>query len=219
MAKASKTNVTTVVQLCQDGKYRWVHEMNLYKDPTILLLLLKIFAWVCFGIWVLFVLLQIFDSVGSSITEKIWFSTKVMLIVSAVFMVLCVISYYIYALIMGGKYCMLFEMDEQGIMNRQMKKQVEKARLIGAITALAGIASRNLTTTAVGLNAGARTEMYSVFSSVKSVQSFPNRLLIKVNESFNHNQVYASPGDYEFVLNYILDHVQPAVREKFDSKQ
>ena len=119
---------------------------------------------------------------------------------------------------MGGKYCMLFEMDEQGVLNKQMKKQVKKAQLIGAITALAGIASRNLTTTAVGINAAARTEMYSAFSNVKSVESFPNRQLIKVNERLNHNQVFASTSDYDFVLNYILEHVEPAVRDKFNSK-
>ena len=28
---------TTRVQLCNDGKYRWVHEVSLYKNPVILL--------------------------------------------------------------------------------------------------------------------------------------------------------------------------------------
>lgn len=57
MARTDVANYTDTVQLCQDGKYRWVFEMSLYKNPTILFLLLKIFAWIGFGIWLFTILL------------------------------------------------------------------------------------------------------------------------------------------------------------------
>lgn len=218
MANNQEANYTDTVQLCQDGKYRWVYEMSLYKNPTILFLVLKIFAWVCCGIWLFSILLRGCDAIDSKdFFEMAWGDTKFFLILTAGVMVLCLLGYYLYALIMGGKYCVLFEMDQNGVMHKQMPKQVKKAQLIGAITALAGVMSHNITTTAVGLNSAARTEMYSRFASVKSVEANPRRHVIKVNETLNHNQVYASAQYYDFVLRFILDHVQPQVREKFKS--
>lgn len=210
------TNATPEVQLCQDGMYRWVYEMSLYKNPTILLLTLKIFAWVILGLWVFMNLLRACEAIDASdFMESLWFNTKLTLIVGGVILALCVLGYYLYALIMGGKYCVLFEMNEQGVMHKQMAKQVKKAQLIGFITALAGIASRNLTTTAVGMNAAVRTEMYSTFDSVTSVNAIPRRNVINIHEGLFHNQVYASTEDFDFVVNYILDHVNPEVRNKF----
>lgn len=216
-----KTNdATTRVQLCNDGKYRWVHEVNLYKNPVILILLLKIFFWVCVGIWAFSMLLRGCDSIDSKdFLDMAWSDTKMFLIITAVFMALCLISYYIYALIMGGKYCVLFEMNEQGVLHKQMPKQAKKAEILGAITALAGVMSRNITTTAVGLNAAGRTEMYTTFANVKTVESIPKRNTIKVNETLNHNQVYVSAADHDFVLRYILDHVPLKARDKFMGHQ
>ncbi len=212
-------DATTRVQLCNDGKYRWVHEVSLYKNPVILILLLKIFFWVCVGIWAFSILLRGCDSIDSKdFLDMAWGDTKMFMIITAGAMVLCLISYYIYALIMGGKYCVLFEMNEKGVLHKQMPKQAKKAELIGAITALAGVMSRNITTTAVGLNAAGRTEMYSTFASVKTVESLPKRNTIKVNETLNHNQVYVSAADYDFVLRYILDHVPLKARDKFMGK-
>ena len=212
-------DATTRVQLCNDGKYRWVHEVSLYKNPVILILLLKIFFWVCVGIWAFSILLRGCDSIDSKdFLDMAWGDTKMFMIITAGFMVLCLISYYIYALIMGGKYCVLFEMNEKGVLHKQMPKQAKKAELIGAITALAGVMSRNITTTAVGLNAAGRTEMYSTFASVKTVESLPKRNTIKVNETLNHNQVYVSAADHDFVLRYILDHVPLKARDKFMGK-
>ncbi|HAP51148.1 MAG TPA: hypothetical protein DCQ56_08035 [Porphyromonadaceae bacterium] len=219
MARTDVANYTDTVQLCQDGKYRWVFEMSLYKNPTILFLLLKIFAWIGFGIWLFTILLQGCDAVDSKdFWAMAWADTKVFLIVIAGLLLLCAMGYYLYALIMGGKYCVLFEMDDKGIMHKQMPEQVKKAQLIGAITALAGVKGGSFTATAAGMNAAVRTEMYTEFASVKSVKAFPHRNLIKVNETLKHNQVYVAAQYFDFVLRYILEHVQPQTREKFSSK-
>ena len=188
--------------------------MSLYKNPTILLLVLKIFFWVCFGIWIFSILMRGCDASDSEdFLDMALNDSKFFLIFTAGFMLLCLIGYYFYALIMGGKYCVIFEMDEKGVLHKQMPKQAKKAEVIKALTVLAGLASRNITTTAVGLNA--RTEMYTEFASVKSVKAKRRRNLIKVNETLSHNQVYASAGDFDFVLRYILDHISPQVKDKY----
>ena len=49
--------------------------------------------------------------------------------------------------------------------------------------------------------------MYSDFGKVRSVKAYPRRELIKVNERFCKNQVYAPRGaDYDFVLGFIRAH-------------
>ena len=124
-----------------DGKHRWVYEMNLYKNPTILLLVLKIFFWICVGIWVFMIILELFD--GYVTWEDIVNWTKYFAIFLVGWLAFCTLCYYIYALIMGGKYCVLFEMDEDGVLHKQMPKAVKKAQIISALTVLAGLASKN----------------------------------------------------------------------------
>ena len=197
----------------QDGVYRWVYEMNLYTNPTILLLVLKIFFWICFGLWVFSTLLQACDSVD--FLDAFVSNTKFFGIITLGFLAFCTFGYYVYALIVGGKYCVLFEMDADGVMHKQMQKGVKKARLIGAITSLAGAASGNLTTVGTGIIAAAKTQMYSSFAGVKSVEAYPKRHVIKVNAPMNYNQVYADAGDFDFVLQYILDHIPQRVSRKY----
>ncbi len=67
---------------------------------------------------------------------------------------------------------------------------------------LAGLFSRRVTTVGVGLTS-ARTEMYSEFSLVHEVKAYPLSHMIKVNGRFMHNRVYATPEDFDFVLDYI----------------
>ena len=39
------------VQLCTDGKYRWVYEMNMLTNPVIFLTVFKIFFYIVLGLW------------------------------------------------------------------------------------------------------------------------------------------------------------------------
>ena len=70
---------------------------------------------------------------------------------------------------------------------------------------MAGAASGRIGTVGAGMNAQ-RTEMYSDFSKVRKVKAYPRRDLIKVNERFGHNQVYAAKEDFVFVKDYIVSH-------------
>ncbi|MBQ9472148.1 MAG: hypothetical protein IJU73_03275, partial [Ruminococcus sp.] len=120
--------------------------------------------------------------------------------------VLCALGYLLYAAIMGGKYIVMFEMDDKGVNHKQLPKQAKKAEWISLLTVLAGLASRNPTTVGVGL-ISARSEMYTRFGNVRKIKAYPNRDLIKLNERLMHNQVYAAKEDFEFVYGYIKDHV------------
>ena len=190
----------------EDGVCRWTYSMNLFRNPTIFILIFKIFFFIILGIFVFMTVIGAFESVdpfGTMLLNNL----KIFGIILLVFTALIGVSYLIYAAIMGGKYIVEFEMDENGVLHRQVEAQAKKARKIAAVTTLVGAASRNVTTAGAGM-AAARTEMYSEFSKVRKVKAYKARRLIKVNGLLNHNQVYASKEDFDFVYNYILSHCE-----------
>ena len=196
--------VTPNITLCNDGKFRWVYEMNLFKNPTIFLLIWKIFFFIIIGIFGFMLLIDVFD--GNMNGERILFDLKIIGISVLVMSAVIGLSMLIYAAVMGGKYVVIFEMDDKGINHIQEPSQAKKARKIGAATALIGAASGNFSTMGAGMGAS-RTEMYSEFSKTRKVKAYSRRDLIKVNGLFNHNQIYAGKEDFGFVYNHIVQRV------------
>ena len=135
---------TETVALCEDGKYRWRYDVNLFKNLKIFWLVWKVLF---FSFMIVFLFVIIFDITNWGFTqERIINNLKFF----AYFLVgmTCVSSfgYSVYAAIMGGKYCVVFEMDEVGINHRQTDSQAKKAKKIAGVTAAAGAASGSLTT-------------------------------------------------------------------------
>lgn len=198
--------VTKNITFDSDGVYRWAYELNLYKNPTIIFLIWKIFGFILLGMWLFMVLLEFIDD-SLSLETLVDISTS-MLLFALGFGLLCLVGYLVYALMMGGKYCVLFEMDERGVNHIQMAPQVKKVEAISILTMLVGAMAGRPGVVGTGMLAGARTSMYTSFADVRSVEPFPGRDLIKVNELLNKNQVYAEKEDYDFVLNFILAHTK-----------
>ena len=191
------------VTLCDDGKYRWIYAMNMWKNPTILFLILKIF----YGIFAVGgVLLVIMSLTQPAYEGKLWENLGYFLIFVAFFTVLILIAYSIVAAMYGGKYIILFTMDEQGITHEQVKEQARKARKLGALTAAVGAGRGSLSMMGLGASVAARTSMSSVFSMVRSVKAYKWRNVIKIREILSNNQVYARDEDFDFVLQYIREH-------------
>lgn len=195
------------ITLCPDGKYRWAYEFDLYRNPTILLMLFKIFGIIIAAGLVLFFGELTFDMIrGYADTEDLIGAITGALTFCVGWVVLVTVSYYIYAAIQGGKYCVMFEMDGEGVVHCQYEKQVEKAQVLGLINVLAGVASGNPTQAGVGINSAVNTEMVSSFAEVKSIKGYKRRGVVKVNETLEKNQVYADGADYDFVFEYICEH-------------
>lgn len=191
------------VTLCDDGKYRWIYAMNMWKNPTILFLILKIF----YGIFAVGgVLLVIMSLTQPAYEGKLWENLGYFLIFVAFFTVLILIAYSIVAAMYGGKYIILFTMDEQGITHEQVKEQARKARKLGALTAAVGAGRGNLSMMGLGASVAARTSMSSDFSMVRSVKAYKWRNVIKIREILSNNQVYVRDEDFDFVLQYIREH-------------
>ena len=194
------------ITLCPDGKYRWAYEFTLYRNPTILFVLFKIFGAIIGIGFLIFLGINLADMVnGYADAEDLLGLVKGAVIFCVFWFALVTVSYYIYAAMQGGKYCVLFEMDDEGITHRQYAKQVEKAQLVGLINVLAGVAGGNPVQAGIGITSSVNTEMASSFQSVKSIKGYKRRGVIKVNEPLAKNQVYADGADYDFVFSYIAE--------------
>ena len=189
-----------------DGKYRWVYEMSLWKNPTVFILIWKIFFFIILGIFAFIVIFDIVDW-GEFSSERFFESLKFCGYFVIGMTVVVGISYAIYAAVMGGKYVVEFTMDEKGVRHRQLESQAKKGKTIGKAAAAASFATGRLSAVGTGV-AAQRSEMYSAFSKTRKVKAYPGRNLIKVNEVLNHNQVYAQKEDFDFVKDYIISHCE-----------
>ncbi len=199
-------DITYDIQLCDDGVYRWRYDLNLFKTVRIFFLLWKILFFIIIAI---FSVALICDAVrfDDFYPDRLMYNLRFFGYFIIGMTVISVLGYLIYAIIMGGKYCVIFEMDEKGINHKQIPAQAEKAKKIAGATMLAGAASGRLSTVGVGMSAS-RTEMYTEFSRVKKIKAYPSKNLIKVNEKLSHNQVYTKKEDFEFVKDFIVSHCE-----------
>ncbi len=194
----SKTYQGKEVRLCSDGKYRWVYEMNLLKNPTIFFTVLKVMMISVGIVW----LFGLVIGIGNMSLDYFLFWTKLTGIMIGIFFVLTVIGVLITAAVLG-KYVVLFEMDQKEVTHIQMPRQVKKAEVIGLITALVGAMAKSPTTMGAGVLATAKTKSTSEFVNVRRVKARRRFNLIKVNQLFDKNQVYVADEDFDFVYNFI----------------
>ena len=131
--------VSKNVLLCTDGKYRWVYELGLMKNLWVFWTILKIFGGVILGGMVIFLIVELFGDHNYADVLKMGG------IMAAIFLGLSILGYLLYAAMMGGKYCVIFTLDEKGILHEQQAKQAKEASIIGDLLVLAGSASGNLT--------------------------------------------------------------------------
>jgi len=195
------------IRLCNDGKYRWVYELNMITNPIIAFTVLKIFAFIVLGMWFIFgVCMHAFKGDW----DGLWGVTQAMLLVFGILIALAILSILLLSWIYGGKYVVLFEMDEKGVAHIQMQKQYKKAQVMGWIGALAGAATANPTVIGSGILAASKQSSTSSFEKVRKVKPVRWLNVIKVNQLLNYNQVYVPKEDFDFVYNFIKSHCPKA---------
>lgn len=195
-----KQNDDARVRLCDDGKYRWVYEMNMLTNPTIFLTVFKIFLYIILAGWLIF---GTFLYLIHGDLEGFLDMSKGMLVALAIMAGLTLLGVLFLAVLYGGKYVVLFEMDEQEIKHIQLPRQVKKAQAISLLTTLVGLAAKKPTTAGAGLLAAGKSSSTSVYANVRRVVARRNLHLIKVNQLLNKNQIYVPDEDFDFVYEFI----------------
>ncbi len=199
----SKKNVNYENQVHQgpDGVWRWQQDMNMWKNPTVLMTVWKVFMLSsAFPALLLFFVVLADDGFAEAILAFI----KIFLLVAAIATGLVMIAYPIVAFAYGGKYQVVFEMDEKGISHIQMQKQFEKAQVLAWLAVMAGAAAESPVTAGAGLLAYSKNSSHSEFKKVTKIVCKPRRKVIYVNQTLEHNQIYVDPKYFDQVADYII---------------
>lgn len=200
------------VTLYPDGKYRWVYEVPMLKNPSTLIDVYKVLG-ISFGIVWLFNVVIIGCEEGMTLSS-LWGLTSGFLVLMAVFVVIGLVAYVIVAWFYGWKYVVLFEMDEKEVKHQQMPRQVKKAKVLGMLTALAGIAARRPGVVGSGILASTRFSSTSVLANVARLVPCRRMNLIKVNQLLNKNRVYVPDEDFDFVYDFLCRHCTKAKKKQ-----
>ena len=196
--------VTENIYLCPDGVYRWFYELDMLKNPTILITVWKVLG-ISFGVVALFILIvDLFQGVIQSISD-ILPALKVILILVPAFLVISIISYLILAWTFGWKYIVLFEMTDEYVKHIPSPKQVKKAQALNWLTVMVGAMAHNPTVMGSGMLAGSKSSSTSIFKDVEFIRVRRKRNTIHVDQLLDKNQVYAEDADFDFVEKFIKD--------------
>ena len=195
------------IRLGADGVYRWVYAFDMRRNPTLLFTVWRVLG-IAFG--AAFALMLLIDAVGGDLSPESFLSLlKGFGILLAVFLVIGWIAYRIVAHAYGGRYLVLFEMDETGVTHRQMPGQFETAQ---AMAWLSAMTASDVGGVGRGLAAAGKSESRVRFSELRGVRVLRRRDTVKLNERLERSQVYALPEDFDFVVDYILARTPDAAR-------
>ena len=196
------------VTLFPDGNYRWVYEVKMLTNPTILFDVYKVLG-ISFGFVWLFNLL-IIGCEGDLTLSSIWASSYGFLILMAVFVVIGYVAYVIVAWVYGWKYVVLFTLNEKEVVHQQMPRQAKKAQVLGALTAMVGGLAGKSGVVGAGLLTASKTSSISKLADVAHLIPNRRRNLIKVNQLFNRNRIYVPDEDFDFVYDFHCKHCPKA---------
>lgn len=187
----------------EDGKYRWTYEVSMMKTLTVFWTVMKILAISTVIVACIPLVADLLDGVPFRIAVS---NLKVVGFVFLLLAVIAVLSYLLVSWMYGGSYTAIYEMDEEGIAVTQTKEQTDKAKVIGILTVLAGLAAHSHGAVSAGVGSMNSGNIQSVFSKVRSVKAVRSDNVIKVNAPLNYNQIYVGDEDYDFVLGFITEH-------------
>ena len=207
-----ETPADSRVKFYPDGKYRWVYEVPMLKNPTILFDVYKVLG-ISFGIVWLFNVLLISCEDGLNL-RNLWSFTSGFLILMLVFLVIGYLAYFIVAWYYGWKYIVLFTLDEKEVVHQMMPRQMEKAKVLGALTALIGSVAGKPGVMGAGVLAASRSTSTSVLAKVARLVPRRRLHLIKVNQLLNKNRVFVPDEDFDFVYNFLCQHCPKAKKKE-----
>ena len=176
--------------------------------PSILIDVYKVLG-ISFGIVWLFNVIII--GCDDRLTLKsLWDSTSGFLALMGAFLIIGYMAYVIVAWCYGWKYVVLFTLDEREVVHQQMPRQVKKAMLLGALTAMVGGAAGKPGVVGTGLLAASRTSTTSVLADVARLVPCRRHHLIKVNQLLNKNRIFVPDEDFDFVYDFLCQHCPKA---------
>lgn len=190
-----------------DTPYTWTYQYSLYRHPadnfrTIFWALLATLVIT----WTIVSCINACENGIGSLSGSFLF----LIIAIGGVVVLSYLGSLFIAFVNGGKYTVMFEMDDKKIIHRQLttpgdrQDKVVKSSIVIALLTL-GHGARTPFINQIK----AKSRIVCTTSWSKVVQVVPHRSqhLICLKERVGTNKIYASDADYDFILNYIYEKV------------
>ena len=195
------------VRLCEDGKYRWTHPLDLRKNPTILILVYKLFG-IIFSIPLLYMVVR-------AAIEGDWAwawenSIKIWLIVMAVIAVIIYLSYRMVMGFYGGKFIVHFTLDSGELSYRQDAVQEQRSRKLGILAFLVGLLSEDPSTMGQGVHMASGSAHTAPLDKIRRIRPCRSQQLIKLSQGLLQNRVYVQDEDFDLVLGFLRQHCHNA---------
>ena len=189
------------VRQSEDGAYCWTYFMDMWHDPYMFGMVMKIFFWIALGMGLVAMMMGDWGRTPGWVVGLIFFGG---------FLVLWPIIYVIWALCAHGVMRMFFVMTDDYVLQtaytqktRNVTDALEILTLVaGLATGHAGQAAR--TTTNVH---NASREQPNYFSGVKGIVEQRDRNMIVLKNMITRARIPVPPEDYDFVLEHIRAHV------------
>lgn len=184
----------------QRGNISWIYEYNLWKEVAVFITILKVLL-----LSTLFPALVIFFvTLEEGFLKAIRVMAYVYFITGVSILCLLMVSYIIVAIINGGKYIVLFELDEFGVNHIQMPHQYKKNNVLSMIGVVFGAIANNYTAIGANLLSMSKKNMYTDFKKVKKIIINKKKKIIYLNETFKKNQIYILENDFDYIKEIIL---------------
>ena len=187
-----------------NGNYIWDYKLDLNKNKNIFILVMKILTLIFVFIVVAVSCIALFNHSFS--WDSFIFFIKICIPSFLLVYLIGFISYWIYSKKLKGEYNVTFVMNEKGIKHIPHEREREYMEDVGKASMLIGGMTNNLGTAGSGLYMATLQEVYSDFNKVVIIKTDRKHDLINVNYLTLNNQVYATKDDYDFVLDYIVNH-------------
>ncbi len=187
-----------------DSNYTWDYRMRIFKDASVPKTLIKIFLFTVIAIMVFVLALALIE--GDLTTSVFIEVAEGFGLVFLGLTVLTLLSYYVvFAAIHGGKYDIVYKMDDKGVSFITAKGTMDKVKKTALLGAVAGIAAGSLPTVGSSILAATRSSMYTKFAAVTKVVIYGrNKKLVLTESHIAKNHIYAQQDNFEQISKHIL---------------
>jgi len=146
-----------------------------------------------FGAVILFLLFNAFRS-GS---RDAYYGIGLILLLFASGILLLMVAF-------GGQYAVAFDMDEKGITCRSQDRYRKKSKVIGFLTVILSIFSRNPSAAGAGLLSQTRHTVRIKWADIQKVKFYPNYRTILIKENaLNSIGIFCTKENYSTIESYI----------------
>ncbi len=191
-------------EMYDDHKYRWVSEHDLRENTYLFRFIAKIMGIIFLAVIAMNFLFAFMT--GNFDPESLWWGMRIVLLCILVVALITGIVMYIYYRSLEGKYCSINEMDENGILIRQMDKQFDKIRILGMLGMVTGMYTKSPAAFGAGMAVAANQEIYCSFYKTKKIKVLAKEHTLEFHQFMQVMQVFVEPEIFDFVLAYVKEH-------------